>query len=293
MVTGISTGALTAPFAFLGPAYDATLKEVYTTTRTRDVIRERGIISGALFDDALADTRPLRALLRRYITPELLSAIARENERGRLLLVATTNLDSQRSVIWNIGAIASCGRPGSLDLVRDVLLASAAIPVAFPPVLIDVQVDGKTYQEMHVDGGAASQLFLYPPSFELLAETETAGVERERRGYLIRNAPLDADRRVVPRQTLSIAERAISSLIQTQGHGDLYRLYATSQRDGVEFNLAFIPGAFNASYDEPFDPVYMQKLFETGYRAAVEGYPWSKAPPGFDGHDPHEQPAIR
>jgi hypothetical protein len=192
-------------------------------------------------------------------------------------LIGTTNLDARRPIIWNIGKIADSGQPGALELVQRILVASAAIPGAFPPMMINVDVDGKRYQEMHVDGGASSQVFLYPPSLNV----STSGVTRERRLYIIRNARLDPDWAQVDRATFSIAGRAIDSLIQTQGLGDLYRIYLTTQRDGFDFNLAFIPRSFTRTLKEPFETAYMSDLFKVGYGLAVKGYPWEKSPPGF------------
>ena len=275
-VTGISTGALTAPFAFLGPAYDDRLREVYTTLSAKDVMHPRGFLA-ALFDDAMADNSPLRKTVAKYFDQTMLDAIVAEHRKGRILLIGTTNLDARRPVIWNIGAIADSGHPRALELVHDVLVASAAIPGAFPPVMIDVEVDGTAYEEMHVDGGASTQVFLYPPQLNVAS----SGVSRERVLYVIRNARLDPEWAQVERQVMSIAGRAISSLIQTQGVGDLYRIYLTTQRDGFDFNLAYIPKSFTRTLKEPFETAYMQELFELGYDLAVAGYPWEKAPPGF------------
>lgn len=281
IVTGISTGALTAPFAFLGPAYDDELRAVYTTISAKDVLEPRGILA-ALFQDAMADNAPLRETVARYFDQAMLDAIAAEDRKGRILLIGTTNLDSMRPVIWSIGAIASSGHPDRLKLVQDILVASAAIPGAFPPMMIDVSVDGRSYQEMHVDGGATSQVFIYPPSLNLREADEAAGFHRERRIYVIRNARLDPNWAQVERSTMSIAGRAITALIQSQGLGDLYRIYLTFKRDEIDFNLAYIPRTFSRDLEEPFDSGYMNELFQLGYDMAVAGYPWHKAPPGFD-----------
>ncbi|MEN8132448.1 MAG: patatin-like phospholipase family protein [Pseudomonadota bacterium] len=279
-VTGISTGALIAPFAFLGPEYDSILREVYTTISPKDVLKERGILA-AVFEDAMADNAPLRRLIQHYITKDILQEISRQHERGRLLLIMTTNLDARKSVIWNMGKIAASGHPEALQLFHNIMLASAAIPVAFPPVMFDVEVNGKQYQEMHVDGGTMKQVFLYPPALRARAISEQGGVFREKNLYLIRNARLDPDWAEVERRTYSIAARAITSLIQTQGIGDLYQIYAETQRDGIDYNLAYIPKSFNAPHKEDFDTEYMKKLFQTGYDLAVDGYQWEKAPPGL------------
>jgi len=281
MVTGISTGALIAPFAYLGPEYDPVLKKFYTTITTKDVLKKRGVLA-AVFEDALADNKPLRELLDTVVDQHTLDAIAAEYAKGRLLFIGTTNLDARRAVIWDIGAIASSKSPQALPLIRNIMIASAAIPAAFPPVLIDVEVDGKPYQEMHVDGGAMTQVFLYPPSFKLKEAAAAAGTVRERRGYIIRNARLDPDWADVQPRTLSIASRAIGSLIQTQGIGDLYRIYLNAQRDDIDYNLAYIPRTFDAWPREAFDREYMSQLYQLGYDMAVKGYPWEKTPPAYD-----------
>lgn len=178
-----------------------------------------------------------------------------------------------------MGAIAAQGTPAALELFQRILLASASIPAAFPPVMIDVEADGIAYQEMHVDGGGAAQVFLYPASY--LPQMGGGDVERSRRVYIIRNSRLDPQWAQVKRQTLSIAARAISSLIQTQGVGNLYEIFLLAERDQIDFNLAFIPKSFDEKPEEEFDPVYMKKLFEVGYQAALDRYPWSKQPPGY------------
>jgi len=281
LVTGVSTGALTAPFAFAGPAYDAALKEVYTTISAKDIAEPRSMLS-ALTGDAMADNAPLSKLIAKYVDQALLDTIAAEYAKGRLLLVGTTDLDARRGIIWNLTKIAASRDPKALELFRTLLVTSAAIPGAFPPTMIDVEINGQPYQEMHVDGGATAQVFIYPPSLDIKAGARQLGIQqRERRAYVIRNSRLDPEWGQVERSTMTIAGRAISSLIHTQGIGDLYRIYLTTQRDGVDFNLAYIPASFNAPHKEDFDTEFMRQLYAVGYDMAAKGYPWQKTPPGF------------
>ena len=282
VVTGVSTGALTAPFAFLGPAYDEQLKSIYTRTTAKDIFESRWILA-ALLKDAMSDTSPLRRTVARFLNDKMVRDIAEEHRKGRMLLVATTNLDGQRGVVWNITKIAASGHPKAVALIREILIASAAVPGVFPPVMIDVEADGKRYQEMHVDGGASMQVFTYPPGLELDRLAHARGAAREKRMYVIRNGRLDADPVEVERRLLSIAGRSISSLIQNQGVGDLYRIYVTSRKDEMDFNLAFIPPDFKVQLKEPFDRHYMNALFKLGYDLAVPGYRWHKAPPDVGG----------
>lgn len=280
LVTGISTGALIAPFAFVGAKYDDLLREFYTGISPSDILKERNKLL-ALFEDGLADNEPLKRLVRKVVTAEVVEEIAREHAKGRILLVATTNLDARRPVAWNMTKIAASGHPDRLELFQKILVASAAIPGAFPPSMFDVEVNGQAYQEMHVDGGAFSQVFVYPPALELKKLGIEAGADRDRSLYVIRNSKVMPDWSEVERKTLPIVGRAIASLIQTQGIGDLYRIYAVAQRDEVDFNLAYIPATFNAPHKEEFDTDYMRALFKLGYEQALKGYPWVKHPPGM------------
>src|SRR5262249_47716628 len=201
LVTGVSTGALIAPFAFLGKDYDPELKEVFTTINADSVFKKR-FITAAITEDALADTSPLFGFISKHLDEKMMSRIAEEYDKGRLLLIMTTDLDSARSVIWNVGAIAKEGTPEALTTIRKVLLASASIPGAFPPVMFDVDYAGKHYQELHVDGGAMAQSFLYTPGVHL----KQTG--RKRVAYIIRNSRLLPTPEKVDKQTISIAGRA-------------------------------------------------------------------------------------
>jgi hypothetical protein len=282
VVTGISTGALMAPFAFLGSKYDPLIEKFYTETPSRDILKSRFLLHAALFNDALEDTRPLYATVSRYVDQPLLDAIGAEYAKGRILLIGTTNLDTLEPVIWNMTAIAASKDPHALELFRRIMLASASIPGAFPPTMINEVVDGVHYQEMHVDGGTIAQVFLYPPSLNVAELSAQLGIERTRTLYIIRNARMDSDWISMQRKTLPIAGRAILSLMQTQGIGDLYRIYGTATRDGIDYNLAYIPSTFKVPHNKDFDPAFMRPLFATGEEMAAKGYPWKKVPPGYD-----------
>lgn len=281
MVTGISTGALSAPFAFLGPAYDAQLKEIYTRYSTDDLVKKRSILA-IVTGDSATSTKPLRALVARYFNEQVIDAIAQEFRKGRQLFIGTTDLDADRPVIWNITRIAASGDPKAVELIHKVLVASASIPVAFPPVIIEVEANGKRYDEMHADGGTSTQIFLYPVGLDWDLVIEKLEVKGEPSVYLIRNARLRPVRKAMIRKVFPIADRSISSLIRTQGIGDMYRVYLAAERDGIDYNLAYVPDDFNEKPKEMFDPEYMKRLFDVGYKMAKSGFPWKKAPPGFE-----------
>jgi hypothetical protein len=273
VVTGISAGALIAPFAFLGPAYDGALREVFTELRPQDLVLFRYLVSAVLFGDALADTSPLYQVIARFADEAMLAAVAREYTRGRLLLVGTVNLDLQRPVVWNMGAIAASGHPLALDLFRRVLLASASIPGAFPPVMMNVELDGQRFQEMHVDGGAAMQLFLYPEGVRIPRDG------RQRTVHVIRNGRVERPFEEGARRGIfSIARRAAETLLDFSARGDIARLYLLAERDGLRFRLAAVGPGFRADRPEPFAPSYMRALFAHGAEVGRTGQGWRESP---------------
>lgn len=289
VVTGVSTGAITAPFAFLGKEYDAMMEKLYTTMSTKDIMRPKGPMQ-ALFGDSFASNKPLIRELEKYITDDMLTKIAEEHRAGRRLFVGSTLLDSQRFVIWDMGAIAV---RGDKELFRKVILASAAIPMIFPPVFIHVEADGKAYDEMHVDGGAITQVFTVYKILENAEENVKAmnidvsklGIDPDKikgKYYIIRNGYFDPGYKVAKDTIASIAERSFDTMINYQGIGDTYRIYVFMQNRGNDYNLAFIPGDFRPSFKEDFDPQAMTELFDRGYQDAVKGYNWRKTPPEME-----------
>jgi hypothetical protein len=282
LVTGVSTGALTAPFAFLGPKYDEASKHVYTQSTTSSIATAHPI-RGLLGGSSLASNAPLAKVIARYVNEAFLEEVAAEHRKGRRLFIGTTNLDVERPVIWDMGRIATSGSPEALQLFRAVLLASAAIPAVFPPSFIKVSVNGAIYEEMHVDGGATREVFLVPPQFVASKVDRKLGIRPIRRAYIIRNGHVAPEYKPVKAKTLSIASRAMSSLIKSQGVGNLYELYVFSKRNGIDYNLAYIPASFRAVSAGAFDPVYMTKLYDLGFSLAQHGYPWQKTPPRMMG----------
>ncbi len=280
IVTGVSTGALIAPFAFVGPEYDGHLEKLFTTTHTEDIFRLRALLS-IFGGDSFSDTSPLWELLARYIDEAFLGRVAGEHAKGRSLWIGTTNLDAQRPVIWDMGAIAASKHPRAAELFRAVMLASSAIGGAFPPVYIPVEADGQRYDEMHVDGGTSNQVFLYPAALDMRDASEQAGVQRKREVFVIRNARISPQWEAVEPRFGQIAVRSVATLIKTQGIGDLFRIYVGARRDGMAYHLASIPDDFQAESRSQFDPVYMRQLFDFAYELARNGYPWVREPPGF------------
>lgn len=278
LVTGISTGALIAPYAFLGPRYDPEIERSYTNIDTDDVLDLT--ILDALRGKSLGVSNPekMRAIVESALTSEFIDRIAEEHGKGRRLWIGTTNLDSQRPVTWDIGAIASSGNPGARNLIRDVLVASASIPVAFPPVQFQVVHDGRAYSEMHADGGVTRQLFLYPSDLKL-SEQADDDITGMRLGtiWVIRNSKLAPEYGEVAPDLTTIARRSISTLLKAAGVADVEVIRAQAERDGWGLRLTSVPEDFRGVEEEPFDPVYMRALYDTGYRLASRGEAWDVA----------------
>ena len=277
IVTGVSAGAIIAPFAYLGSKYDAQLKEIWTQYQTSEIITA-SILPGLLGGPALADNAPLQVLIAQYIDKPLLRAVAREYARGRLLFILTTNLDAQRPVVWNMGEIARRGTDDALVLFRKVVLASSAIPGALPPVSIPVVAGGKTYVELHVDGGTTREVFVLPVQAPFKAFDPLYSAPPIRKLYIIKNGKLTPESDVTKPTTLSIAARAISTLIKSQNLTELYRIYRLAQDAGAEFHLLAVPADFTLKAKEFFDPEYQAALFDRGRTIGRAGGPWLSKP---------------
>lgn len=280
VVTGVSAGALIAPYAYLGPSYDRQLAELWTNFDSSSVATPQ-VLAGLLGADALADSTPLRNLIASHVDRRMLAAIAQEYRNGRLLLVGTTNLDAQRQMIWNMGEIAVAAQRDkeAAELFRDVLLASASLPGIFPPVHVKVRVGDKIYEEMHVDGGPTRQVFLAPAQFSLKTFDRLYPKPPVRTVYVIRNGKIGPEYEPVQSNVLAISARSLFTLTKNQGLGDLNEIYAITRRDSAAFRLASIPQSFTVKATKSFDPVYMKALFEVGHLIGQSGDGWANSPP--------------
>jgi hypothetical protein len=287
MVTGVSTGALTAPFAFLGPDYDDDLRQVYGGFPADRIFRPRSLV-GILFGTSAVHVGPLRDLIANYADEEMLAAVAAEHRRGRRLFVQSTNLDAQRPVLWDLGAIAASGAPNALDVFRDALLASASVPGAFPPVVfsVDHDAEGGPFDELHVDGGVVSESTTLEAWQAVVAtgyEDELReGMDGPLRFYVVRNGRISPQYAVTRNSLLGVAGRSVSTLIKFQGIADLERAYDAARLRDAEYYATWIGKEFDAPSDGPFDPEYMKALFAYGYEKFLTGHAWSERPPGLN-----------
>lgn len=283
VVTGVSVGALLATFAFLGPEHDGTLERIFADLHASEVYEGRGFLFPTIFGDSLESTAPLRRMVEREIDGAILGKVAEQHARGRRLYVATTNLDSQRAVVWDLGAIAASGHPGALALFRNVLMASAAIPVAFPPVYFDVEADGRRFDEMHVDGGVCTQVFFN--EFHLGAWAAGLGPVREGarlRVWIVRNGRVEPEWHAVEGSIAAIASQSLAALVRVQGAGDLYRMHAFCARFGFQYHYIGIPERFPDQREDEFDNKVLRELYEAGRAAGREPDRWAATLPGLE-----------
>jgi hypothetical protein len=277
-VTGSSAGALLAPFAFLGPSYDETIKGVFASGEMANLLQTDAL--SALFGASLFKSAPLRDLIARHVDAPLLEAIAREYRAGRRLYIVTTNLDAQRTAIWDMGKIAESGDPGALELFRNVMAASATVPGVFSPVLIDVEANGQQFAEMHVDGGVTNNVLIVPEAV-LVSGTPLFPPESRPKVYVVINGKLSPYFQVVRASTLTIVRRSFETSVRANTRNTLLASLQFAKSKGWEFNIASIDSDYPNASGDTFDPAYMGQLFDYGYERGRSGKLFQSTPTEF------------
>jgi hypothetical protein len=276
VVSGVSTGGLIAPFAFLGSQYDDTLREVYTSGIASSLLDDPSIIR-VLFGSGLFGNTRLRELVARYVGPEIVAQVARENAKGRKLLVVTTDLDTQRTAIWDMGKIAAVGTPEAVKLFRDVMAASASIPLVFPPIMIDAEGQGRKFQEMHVDGGVTAPVLTLPEA--LLFQGNRLPGSARMDIYILVNKKIERNFELVSNGTIDVASRSLSAITQSQTRSIIFSTYDFAKRNRLGFHLSYIARDYPPPPSEGFDTAYMRALYQYGYDKAASGQAWSSTVP--------------
>jgi predicted patatin/cPLA2 family phospholipase len=280
VVTGVSTGGLIATFAFLGPEYDEFLRHSYVNISSNDIYYRLRLLE-ILRSDSIASSVPLQRKVMAAITPEVLAAVAREHAKGRRLYVGTTNLDTRRFVVWDLGAIAAQGTPDALQLYQKIVLASASVPGFFQPVTINVEFNGQSFQEMHVDGGASASVFVRASMLRLKGNDPR--IRAGSKIYVISSGKLFADPECVQSGLRSISSAAIQSLLYTGTRNDIYRIHDLALATGSQFRLIAVPPEMPLNPNSlNVDRLEMERLFETGYQMGLTGQGWLDAPPQLE-----------
>jgi predicted acylesterase/phospholipase RssA len=283
IVTGVSTGALIATFAFLGAQWDDEIERFYTRITTELIYTDHGI--AGFFQDSLYDTGPFRAMIEKAVTPRLLDAVAEEHRKGRRLYVATTDLDHGTIVVWDMGGIAASNDEARVETYRDVLVASAAFPGFFKPVYVRHSDKPGGKARMHVDGGVKAPI--------LLRSFMVEGQHRSKTVYMLINGKmaLSADSEAVPATVVGISKRSISELMRGLTYKTIYQGYVTSRQANAEFRILHVPDKTKDIEDAlRFQPSEMRELFEVGRMIGRDPRNWLKEPPRLE---PLERVEVR
>jgi hypothetical protein len=289
IITGVSSGSITALYAFLGKDYDDELEKFFTTVSTKDIMKQNNFFS-ILFGDSLMSSALMAKKISVIVDGKLMARVAEEHKRGRRLFVGTVNLDAQEFVVWDMGALACKGGSDSIKMFRKILLASCSLPMTFSPVHFKVSdASGKVYDEMHVDGGTIRGVFYIDRlTKNMEGAAKLFGIDPSKyrpKIYILSNGYMSPNRQQVEDSLIGISIRSLDTVVAAANEGDIYRLYATAKRRGLDFNLAYIPADFNPHPKELFDMKEMQRLFKRGYDDAINGYKWHKTPPGYGAED--------
>jgi predicted acylesterase/phospholipase RssA len=281
VVTGISTGALIAVPAFLGPKYDDQMTQFYTTLRNKDLFKVKPV--RGLFREAFTGTSRLASRIDAFLTADVMQDLAEAHRRGRRLYIGTTEQEGKQFIVWDIGAIACRDGPGGRELINNILLGSSAVPGLFPAAKIPITVDGVPYAERHVDGGVSRALFFHHPHVPPEQRSDVAA--RDLAGakvYVIVAGKLFADPEVVRPWSFSLAKNSVATLLHAQTRGDLQQLYTLCLLTGMDYYVSAVPPEYNLELTNvEFDPAQLSKLFEEGKRVILSPTPWRTVPPGF------------
>lgn len=289
IITGVSSGSIMALYTFLGKDYDAQLEDFFTRMSTKEVMGQKNFFS-IIAGDSIFSSAPLARKISTIVDGKLMAKVAEEHKRGRRLFVGTVNLDAQEFVVWDMGALACNGGADSLKMFRKILLASCSLPMTFPPVHFKViSGAGVSYDEMHVDGGVIRGVFYIDRLTKNMEGAAKAfGIDPSKyrpQIYILSNTYMSPIRQQIKDDLVGISVRSLDTVVGASSNGDVYRLYATAKRRGLDFNLAYIPSEFKPDPKELFDPKEMQRLFKRGYDDAINGYKWHKTPPGYAAED--------
>ncbi len=270
VVTGVSTGALIAPFAFLGPEWDGELRKAFASDEASGVLKGRGV--GTLFSSSVFKTAPLVDLVDSFVTMKMVNAIADEAETGRILMVATTDLDIQQPVYWDIGQIAQKRDENARELIRNVLVASGSIPGVFSPIMLTVEADGQTYQEMHVDGSATIPFFIGPEWWAVARDQIPLLVNAN--VYILVNGQIQAPAKPTPLNMIAVISRAFESMMMYPARIAISEYASLSQQQNMNLFVTYIPTDMAFAGPLAFDKEERQTLFDFARTCSRRGHAW-------------------
>ncbi|SBO12607.1 Patatin-like phospholipase [Vibrio mediterranei] len=275
LITGVSAGALIAPFVFVGGDKYDELKTVMLGLND-DMMLGGTSIFKILFGDAFSEGDNFYKMVQKTFDDEFIEEIAKAHRSGKRMLIGTNHFDSGRQMIWNVGRIATSDLPNRNDIIHQVLAASSSIPGVFPPQFIPVEYNGQSLEEMHVDGGLSSQLFFDPVGFDFTKVTKALGYEKPPHIYIIRNGRLRTEFKFIEDDTVSLAARSVDNLILAQTRGDVFREMYISKKIGAKLFLTYVDESYTQKPQDGkfFDPDFLKALYDYGYKKATNEKVW-------------------
>ncbi|MEZ9781910.1 patatin-like phospholipase family protein [Vibrio cyclitrophicus] len=275
IVTGISAGALMAPFVFIGGDAFSKMKEVMLNINDKSVLGKKNFLN-TVFKDAFTDGEHLYQFIAEAFPEPMIEQIATQHRSGKRLFIGTTHFDSGELVIWNVGAIANSEMPNKSVLIYKVLAASASIPGVFPPQFINVEHEGVIFEELHVDGGLATQVFFNPSNFDYQQISDSLGLETSPQLDIIRNGSLKAPYHSLRDKGLDLVAKSVSSLTLAQTRGDLYRMKYICEINNIDMQFTYMEQDFSYAKrtKDMFDEHYLLTIYKYGYHKATRGKPW-------------------
>lgn len=275
IVTGISAGALMAPFVFIGGDAFSKMKKVMLNINDKSVLGKKNFLN-TVFKDAFTDGEHLYQFIAEAFPEPMIEQIATQHRSGKRLFIGTTHFDSGELVIWNVGAIANSDMPNKSELIYKVLAASASIPGVFPPQFINVEHEGVIFEELHVDGGLATQVFFNPSNFDYQQISDSLGLETSPQLDIIRNGSLKAPYHSLRDKGLDLVAKSVSSLTLAQTRGDLYRMKYICEINNIDMQFTYMEHDFSYAKrtKDMFDEHYLLTIYKYGYHKATRGKPW-------------------
>lgn len=276
IVTGVSTGAIVAIYAFLGSDYDQELKHYYTDTSIDSLFKKNSFVT-TLFKGAFIDTSGFEYQVRSAVDKELVERLAIERANGRILLIGTTNLDNEKLAIWDIGRIAQLSTDKSMALIQDIVIASAAIPGVFPAKTINITINNESYDEIHVDGGVSRQVFLIPRT----VRNKLLQTNRKQNIFVVRNGKLEPEYHPTKNSLLDISSRSISIILRNQVIGDVEYIYHYAKENNMDYKLAHVSNDYEWQDESIYSKEYMIKLYQYGAGRLLTNEVWVNEPPSL------------
>lgn len=276
IITGVSAGALLAPFVFVGGEQIDRLEEVMLGLNDKMILGKRNFLN-TIFKDAFTNGEDLFSFIEKVYDDEMIAQVAAQHNQGRRLLIGTTHFDSEQMIVWNLGQIAASNDPDKAKLFHQVLVASASIPGVFPPQFINVDLDGQTLEEMHVDGGLSAQMFLQASNIDFMKINQALGLEKAPKVQVIRNGVLKMPYNQIKDKGMDLLTQSVRSLTLQQTRGDLYRMMYFSEVQGLDLEFTYIDDRFTpqAHSKQMFDSTYMKALYNYGYSKATKNQLWT------------------